>query len=636
MEKAPEQRFQSARDLGFALRNSSSSTGSLPALEASAEPASRRGVLTTVLLTLAALAVGIVLGMRAVDPEVPAPVRITTLTQSGVDSDPSPSPDGKMVAFVSKRDGVARVWLRQLDSGTEAVLTAGPDMSPNFSPDGGSILFLRNMNSSSALYRVPILGGEARKLIENVADVCWAPDSQRIAFLRQVGTVSEARVMVGVYDLRSGTTSELTTVAGISMYGVEWSPDGKWVSAVTASAINNSSVNYISVVNVETGEVHRSPNATERLSGAVWTANAKKLVIAQSTSILGDLAGAAGLVKLLDPFSGDERPLFWVQSVYAGSGDNVRFEFLRDDTLIFDEILWRGILDEVSLEGEPPYTVGTTLTRGNQRDRQPAYSPDGGSIVFSSNRNGNLDIWSYELATGSIRQITDDPAEDWDPAYTPDGRSIVWSSKRSGNLEIWRADIRGSGATVVTADGDDAENPTVTPDGKWLVYASGQLARAGIWKHELATGQEEHVADGQFFLPELSPDGVYVSYVVNDLERSRTVLMVSRLDDAAVVFETAIPFRGVQRTIQVGRTRWMPDGKSLVFVTTTETGKTALQIQDFVPGQDTTESRRPFVMFDSNEDIESFGISPDGKRLTVARFGHHRSLKIAEGLTDLN
>ena len=53
MEKAPEQRFQSARDLGFALRNSSSSTGSLPALEAPAATTSRRGVFVTALLTLA-------------------------------------------------------------------------------------------------------------------------------------------------------------------------------------------------------------------------------------------------------------------------------------------------------------------------------------------------------------------------------------------------------------------------------------------------------------------------------------------------------------------------------------------------------------------------------------------------------
>src|SRR5262249_57006252 len=89
--------------------------------------------------------------------------------------------------------------------------------------------------------------------------------------------------------------------------------------------------------------------------------------------------------------------------------------------------------------GSGPASGERALTRGRSVDRQPAYSPDGGQIVFSSNRTGNLDLSILSAKTGAIRQITDDPADDWDPAFTPDGRQIVWSSGRSGSLEVWVA-----------------------------------------------------------------------------------------------------------------------------------------------------------------------------------------------------
>ena len=78
-----------------------------------------------------------------------------------------------------------------------------------------------------------------------------------------------------------------------------------------------------------------------------------------------------------------------------------------------------------------------------------------------------------------MRRITDDGAEDWDPAFTPDGKKIVWSSGRSGNLEIWIANADGSGAKQISQDGVDAENPTATPDGQWIVYSSFNPQEAG-------------------------------------------------------------------------------------------------------------------------------------------------------------
>jgi len=61
-----------------------------------------------------------------------------------------------------------------------------------------------------------------------------------------------------------------------------------------------------------------------------------------------------------------------------------------------------------------------------------------------------------------------------------------------------------------------------------------------------------------------------------------------------------------------------------------------LSAQDFRPGEDTTASRRVLVPTDPNTDIESFGISPDGRRVAVSRIEETRSLKLAEGVPGLD
>ena len=58
----------------------------------------------------------------------------------------------------------------------------------------------------------------------------------------------------------------------------------------------------------------------------------------------------------------------------------------------------------------------------------------------------NIDLWIVERATGELRQLTDDPAHDWDPAFSPDNQHILWSSNRDGHMEVWMSTRDGSGA----------------------------------------------------------------------------------------------------------------------------------------------------------------------------------------------
>jgi len=74
----------------------------------------------------------------------------------------------------------------------------------------------------------------------------------------------------------------------------------------------------------------------------------------------------------------------------------------------------------------------------------------------------------------------------------------------------------------------------------------------------------------------------------------------------------------------------MPDGRALVFVGQDEKGNYGLFVQDFTPGQDTVSSRRRLVGFEPGASTESFGISSDGSRITVAVWEQVFSLMVAE------
>ena len=184
LEKNPEERFQSARDLGFALETASTTSTS----HAYAVPASGRREWWRRALPLAWLAAGILVGALAMKwlgaPAPTEPPRTRALTFSGQDRDPAASPDGRLVAFSSTRDGVSRIWIKQLQGGGEAPLTAGPDRFPRFSPDGASVLFIRTEGTRRSAYRIGLVGGEPRQLAEDAYLADWLPDGTQVAFLR--------------------------------------------------------------------------------------------------------------------------------------------------------------------------------------------------------------------------------------------------------------------------------------------------------------------------------------------------------------------------------------------------------------------------------------------------------------------
>jgi Tol biopolymer transport system component len=243
-----------------------------------------------------------------------------------------------------------------------------------------------------------------------------------------------------------------------------------------------------------------------------------------------------------------------------------------------------------------------------------------------------MNLWTVSTSSGRLRRLTTAHLN-WDPGFTRDGR-IIWSSNRTGHYEIWMADLDGSAARQVTQDGVNAENPTATPDGHWIVYASGNPEKAGLWKVRTDGSEATQLYAGQVTLPEVSPDGRHAVFKTFSGKYPAKLRVVRLGDGALEPFEILVD-RHRRTTISLARPRWMPDGRAVAFVGQDEDGATGIFAQDFVPGEDTSSTRRKLGGFDPDVAAESFGIAPDGSRLVIAGWVQLFSLMEAEGLPGL-
>jgi Tol biopolymer transport system component/DNA-binding winged helix-turn-helix (wHTH) protein len=112
-------------------------------------------------------------------------------------------------------------------------------------------------------------------------------------------------------------------------------------------------------------------------------------------------------------------------------------------------------------------------------ESEPALSPDGSLVAFSSDQSGNFDIWVHSVGEGKPLQVTSSPAHDWQPDWSPDGLSLVFRSEREGG-----------GLFVVPALGGSERKlcgfgyrPRWSPDGSQILFYSSPSR--GIFKSKV-------------------------------------------------------------------------------------------------------------------------------------------------------
>jgi Tol biopolymer transport system component len=624
LEKRPEERFQSAHDLAFALETSSGvSTGVHPIVDAPASRPRRPALWPAALALAAGLAAGALLfgGLRSAP--IPPPVKTTPITFSGYDRDPAASPDGRTIVFTSGRAGASGLWVKQLQGGGEGPLTQGDDSYPRFSPDGTSVLFVRTEDGLSSVYRIALVGGEPRKLIDDAVEADWSPDGSRIVFARSDGP----NATLAVVNADGSGERVLADLPSNVVGSPRWSPDGTTVAFKTTLS-NNNIVKSVKLVDVATGELRDLPPERPCLSGLAWSGDGRHLVFAWSEDLLAGLASSAAPMSIQDVRSGVTRDLFWTRDTLLLQ-IGTRVDVAGPGKVVFSTFDTAQSLQEVTVGGDSP-AAPRTLTQGSSVDRQPVYAPDGETILFSSNRGGNLDLWTINTRTGAVFQLTDDEARDWDPAYTADGRHILWSSDRGGNLEIWMADADGSGARQVSNDGVDAENPGATPDGEWIVYMTSNPQKAGMWKVRPDGSDATQLYEGPAFIPEFSPDGRYVAFNV-PAGANLTTMMIMELATGETTRFGDVARSSSYVTSAQGRARWYSDGSKIAFIAS-DGEQIGVMVQEFVPGRDTTATRRKLAGFEPEWVVETFDVSTDDERVVLSRVRPGGTVMLAENV----
>lgn len=168
-----------------------------------------------------------------------------------------------------------------------------------------------------------------------------------------------------------------------------------------------------------------------------------------------------------------------------------------------------------------------------RRDHFPDWSPDGESLVFVSNRDGDDDLYIYSFKDQRTRQLTFNEVEDGHPRWSPDGKWIAFFSERDGNRELYQIGVDGSGLQRLTDDPGRDEAPSWLPNGKGLVFSSTRDDKDGdIYQLMLESGQLTRLTSqpGRDHWPTVTPDGRLLSFTSDRVPYYGQNLMLAAAD----------------------------------------------------------------------------------------------------------
>ncbi len=555
LEKTPDDRFQSARDIGFALE-AGSSAGPV-ALAPGAENRWRRYVAWCAAL-LGAAGLGVLLAYflfagRGGHPSVDGRVFAQITDDAGAEVFPSLSANGKALLYASKSSGNWDIYLRRVGSAESVNLTrdsSADDTQPTFSPSGRQVAF-RSERSGGGIFLMAADGSGVRRVAEAGFNPAWSPDGRQLIYAEEGISRPEDRSgrlsHLWAVELASGKKRLLTREDAVQP---QWSPNGRFIAYW---AIDLDGDRDLWTMPAAGGQPIRLTRDHYLDWNPVWSPDGAWLCFCSNRG------GSMGVWRMPIKESSGE-PRGGPEPIRTPAAYPAHLSFSHDGRyMAYVQQLTNGRLSTVRFDPEREAVVSEpkdVLASANGAAR-PALSPDGKWLAFnSSEQEEHLLVVS---ADGSnLRQLTNGESRNRGPRWSPDGKHIAFFSTRSGDWEIWTTDADGGELRQITnLGGQNVAWPVWSADGKRLAYTvfgvnSYLLDIARPWASQTPEKLPPFPGQGQLFNGwAWSPDGRLLAGFLNR-------------DDGIALYSLAT--RTFQRLTDHGSDPvWLSDSRRLLF-----------------------------------------------------------------------
>lgn len=496
-------------------------------------------------------------------------------------SEPSISPDGKEIAFVSGSD----IWTVPINGGDAHLMVSGPatESRPLYSPDGKWLAFTSTRSGSGDIYILSMENGELTRLTFDDAFEqinSWSRDSKWIYFHSNSRDISGMNDIYRV-NIAGGTPMTISDDRYVNEYFCAPAPDGNTL-AFNARGIASSQWWRNGHSHIDESEIWlwRDGNYQAITQGKakdlwpMWNNDGRSLYFVSDRSGSQNLWSQPlkGNAKQLTNFK-DGRVLW--PSI---SQDGKQIVFERDFQIwTCDVNNGQAHAIKINRRGAPSGPTLDHRTFSSQLS-ELSLSPDGKKVFFVA--HGEIFAASAKDG-GEATRLTRSGASQSQIVWAPDSRKIAYVSNRGEREHIYIYDFNTNSETALTNGVDGDYFPRFSPDGKMIAYQHGDKELHVI---ELASKQDRVLAQAHLERPPISPDrpftwspdSKWIAYMPFSEKLFRNVSVVSvNGGEAKPISFLANHF---SNTIS-----WNPDGSFILFDTSQRTELTQIAKIDLLP-----------------------------------------------------